>query len=95
MHRGAEASEFLEMCEEELELGNGYAEKRLNEIRNELDSGNCWPMNFPELEHGARVAWRNNARCIGRLFWSSLLVRDRRELTDPAKIADDLQEHVR
>lgn len=95
MHRVAEASEFLEMCEEELELGNGYAEKRLNEIRNELDSGNCWPMNFPELEHGARVAWRNNARCIGRLFWSSLLVRDRRELTDPAKIADDLQEHVR
>ncbi|MEM9855693.1 MAG: nitric oxide synthase oxygenase, partial [Pseudomonadota bacterium] len=32
-----------------------------------------------ELAFGARLAWRNSNRCIGRYFWQSLVVRDRRE----------------
>ena len=30
------------------------------------------------LEHMARLAWRNNARCIGRLFWDKLHLFDAR-----------------
>lgn len=36
----------------------------------------------------ARVAWRNNARCIGRLFWNTLEVLDARE----ARTADEVFE---
>ena len=43
-----------------------------------------------ELVFGARVAWRNNARCIGRLYWRSLQVRDLRTVSDAAGVAEAL-----
>jgi nitric-oxide synthase len=48
-----------------------------------------------ELVWAARVAWRNEARCIGRARWASAVVRDRRDLVDPQAIAVDLVEHLR
>ena len=30
-----------------------------------------------------RVAWRNAAKCIGRIAWNTLIVRDCRHVTDP------------
>jgi nitric-oxide synthase len=48
-----------------------------------------------ELAFGAKVAWRNHARCIGRLFWDSLVVRDRRKVSEPEAIFDDLCAHLR
>ena len=29
-----------------------------------------------ELTVGARLAWRHNTRCIGKLYWRGLTVRD-------------------
>ena len=69
-------------------------EERLSRIRKEIASTGTWQPAFEELEHGARMAWRNNARCIGRLFWTSLKVRDRRHLDDPDAIAAALEEHL-
>ncbi|WP_222851514.1 nitric oxide synthase oxygenase [Phytoactinopolyspora mesophila] len=48
-----------------------------------------------ELEFGARVAWRNANRCIGRLYWRSLVVRDRRHVRYPDSIANECIEHLR
>ena len=48
-----------------------------------------------ELAFGARVAWRNSSRCIGRLYWRSLRVRDRREVTAAADIAAESIAHLR
>jgi nitric-oxide synthase len=48
-----------------------------------------------ELTFGARVAWRNSSRCIGRLYWRSLKVRDQREVSAPADVAADCVEHLR
>lgn len=47
------------------------------------------------LTEAARTAWRNADRCIGRLYWRSLLVRDRRHLQDPVDVAADLVTHLR
>lgn len=47
-----------------------------------------------ELAFGARLAWRNHARCIGRLWWKSLEVVDCRDLTQPAQIAARLFQHM-
>lgn len=41
------------------------------------------------------MAWRNSNRCIGRLYWNSLRVRDRRALTEAEDIADECFEHLR
>lgn len=48
-----------------------------------------------ELSFGARVAWRNSAGCIGRLFWKSLEVVDCRTVTDAELVAAHLVEHLR
>lgn len=52
------------------------------------------PLTTEELGFGARVAWRNNARCIGRLYWRSLLVRDCRHIADSLGVYRALCEHL-
>ena len=46
-----------------------------------------------ELTVGAKLAWYHNTRCIGKLYWRGLTVRDCRHVTDPAGIADECFEH--
>lgn len=70
-------------------------EQRLHHVRSEIDSTGTYAHTFDELTFGARVAWRNSARCIGRLYWNSLRVRDRRHVTTPAAVAAECVEHLR
>jgi len=46
------------------------------------------------LQDQARLAWRNSVRCIGRLHWKSLQVRDERSLEDPGQIFEALLKHL-
>lgn len=48
-----------------------------------------------ELSFAARVAWRNSSRCIGRLYWRGLAVRDRRHVRSPEGMLDEMVEHMR
>ena len=90
-----ERREFLALCARELSWSEEFLRERLESTREERADAPPYAPSPAELRHGARVAWRNNARCIGRLFWSSLQVRDRRDLHRPAAVAEDLREHVR
>lgn len=67
---------------------------RQSQVENEIASTGTWTPDFVELEHGARMAWRNNARCIGRLFWPSLKVRDLRHISEPDAVHKALLEHL-
>lgn len=70
-------------------------EGRLGEVRREIGETGTYVHTTDELVFGARVAWRNAARCIGRLYWNSLRVRDRRTVTEPAEVAAECVEHLR
>lgn len=48
-----------------------------------------------EIVEGAKLAWRNHARCIGRLHWQSLRVRDRRDAATAEEVAEACFEHLR
>jgi nitric-oxide synthase len=48
-----------------------------------------------ELAAQAKEAWRNNARCIGRLFWNSLELLDARTATTAVDIFDACVHHLR
>ncbi|MVN86943.1 nitric oxide synthase [Deinococcus sp. HMF7620] len=48
-----------------------------------------------ELAHGARVAWRNSTRCVGRLPWAALNVRDLRHVTQAPQVFAALCDHLR
>ena len=89
-----EARAFVDQC---------YAEKapdvsratRWQEIRDEIATTGTYTHTVHELEFGARVAWRNSARCIGRLYWKSLRVRDLRHLRAPEDVARECVTHLR
>ena len=44
---------------------------------------------------GGKLAWRHNTRCIGKLYWRSLTVADRRGSTTPTEVRDACFEHLR
>ena len=70
-------------------------EQRWREVRRAVESYGTYEHTEAELVFGARVAWRNAARCIGRLYWRSLLVRDLRHVRHPDDIAEQCVGHLR
>ncbi|HXZ71465.1 MAG TPA: nitric oxide synthase oxygenase, partial [Streptosporangiaceae bacterium] len=69
--------------------------RRLRQVRREIETTGTYWHTPAELAFGARVAWRNSSRCIGRLYWHSLRVRDRREVTAAPDIAAESVAHLR
>ncbi|MCA9648342.1 MAG: nitric oxide synthase oxygenase [Myxococcales bacterium] len=89
-----EADSFL--AEMYLEQGLGsVATARRHEVREEIERTGSYLHTLDELIHGARLAWRNAPRCIGRFFWEHLQVRDMRHLSREDEIFAALVEHMR
>jgi nitric-oxide synthase, bacterial len=60
----------------------------------EIAATGTWVQSTEELTFGARVAWRNSNRCIGRLGWESLEVLDRRQVTEPRAMEAELRQYL-
>ncbi|MEU8221295.1 nitric oxide synthase oxygenase [Kribbella sp. NPDC048915] len=90
----AAAREFLELYYAE-NPRKGPLEPRLDAVLAEIDATGTYWHTPEELTFGARVAWRNNKRCIGRLYWRSLQVRDLRTVHDGRSVALECFEHLR
>lgn len=86
------ASSFLEQVYKELDLP--ALEIRLAEIQQEIELTGTYTHTFDELEHGARMAWRNSNRCIGRLYWKSLVLNDKRNVSNTTEVFEALEEHL-
>ncbi|MGM9924303.1 MAG: nitric oxide synthase oxygenase [Bacillus sp. (in: firmicutes)] len=87
------AEDFIRQCYRELEREEWIA-GRLTEVENEIEKTGTYTHTFDELVHGARMAWRNSNRCIGRLFWNSLTVLDARSVQSHEEIFDVLFHHI-
>jgi nitric-oxide synthase len=90
-----EAREWLEMFFAEKRPQRGDCETRWAEIKTEISLTGSYTHTFAELEWGARVAWRQSVRCIGRGRWQSLVVRDARGARTIDEVARELTEHLR
>jgi nitric-oxide synthase len=87
------AEQFITLFHSENRLGP--PDRRLRYVRREIEAAGTYWHTPAELAFGARVAWRNSSRCIGRLYWQSLQVRDRREVTAAPDIAAESVTHLR
>ncbi|MGB0335047.1 MAG: nitric oxide synthase oxygenase [Opitutales bacterium] len=47
-----------------------------------------------DLEQLAKLAWRNSARCIGRLFWETLELLDARSASSPDEVYEACVQHL-
>ncbi len=73
----------------------GPVEPRLERVRDDIQRFGTYRHTREELAYGARVAWRNSSKCIGRLYWHSLRVRDRRDTATADAIAAECVSHLR
>lgn len=92
--RHSEARSFLALFHREMCISAPECKRRLAEVDKQIKLSGTYVHTPEELAFGARVAWRNHARCIGRLYWRSLQVRDCRDVSDPDDIADHLARHM-
>lgn len=90
----AEAERFIRQCYGELKRTEEETELRLKQIVQEIEASGTYVHTYDELRHGARMAWRNSNRCIGRLPWDSLHVIDKRDAGTEEEIAEALMEHL-
>ncbi|WP_231978428.1 nitric oxide synthase oxygenase [Streptomyces sp. TLI_053] len=89
-----QAADFVRQFHRE-QPAAGDAAARVRAVLDEIDRTGTYEHTPAELAHGARLAWRNAARCIGRLYWRSLVVRDLRHLSSADDIAAECFEHLR
>jgi nitric-oxide synthase len=80
-----EAEDFLRLCYTE-NPRLGPVEPRLAIVRAQIAATGGYVHTSEELTYGAKLAWRNASRCVGRLYWRSLVVLDRRR----ARTADEI-----
>jgi len=90
-----EARAFIRLYHHEMQLAPSMCTYREREVTASLRRTGHYDHSPEELAFGARIAWRNQARCIGRLFWKSLEVFDCRQITEPDQIAGRIVEHMR
>lgn len=49
---------------------------RWKQIQDEVETNGAYHLTETELIYGAKMAWRNSSRCIGRIQWSKLQVSE-------------------
>ena len=86
------AERFITMFHSETPAGP--PDRRLRQVRREIERTGTYRHTAAELEFGAQVAWRNSSGSIGRRYWRSLQVRDRREVTAAPDIAAESVAHL-
>lgn len=92
--RYEEAVAFIKQFHRENALSEEAAALRIRSIRKEIKKYGFYRHTADEIAFGARIAWRNHARCIGRLHWRSLDVLDCRSFTSIESMAQRLIEHI-
>lgn len=90
----AAAESFLTRYAAETGLGEGELAARLAETAAEIAAGGTYTHTYEELRHGARMAWRNANRCIGRLFWNRMHVFDGRDAATEEDVYRVLLRHL-
>lgn len=90
----AKAESFVTQFHTENRLESSLSE-RLDQVRREIMAHGTYRHTSAELIFAAQVAWRNSARCIGRLYWRSLRLRDRRHVVTAEQIAAESVTHLR
>ena len=88
------AKSFIQTMYSELKYNTNEIENRMKEIEQEINLTGSYTHTYEELSYGAKMAWRNSNRCIGRLFWDSLNVKDARDVCDEKEFIKSIHTHM-
>jgi nitric-oxide synthase len=86
---------FFEQYREHTRMPADAWQRRIEDVYAEIEATGTYSHTSDELTVGAKIAWYNHARCVGKLYWRSLAVRDCRHVTSPDQISAACFEHLR
>ncbi|KAJ6666693.1 hypothetical protein lerEdw1_020417 [Lerista edwardsae] len=68
--------------------------QRLQKVEQEIAATGTYQLLEAELIFGAKLAWRNAARCVGRIQWNKLQVFDARDCTSAQEMFTSICTHI-
>lgn len=91
-----DAKDFLGQYFASIRRANTPAhEARWKVVQEEVAKTGTYQLTTTELVFGAKLAWRNASRCIGRIQWSKLQVFDCRQVTTTSGMFEALCNHMK
>ncbi|XP_053569238.1 nitric oxide synthase, endothelial isoform X2 [Bombina bombina] len=69
--------------------------ERLKEVEQEVMTTGTYQLKENELSFGAKQAWRNASRCVGRIQWSKLQVFDARDCCSTREMFTYICNHIK
>lgn len=91
-----DAKDFLGQYFASIRRANTPAhEARWMAVQEEVAKSGTYQLTTTELVFGAKLAWRNASRCIGRIQWSKLQVFDCRQVTTTSGMFEALCNHIK
>ncbi|CAG9783566.1 unnamed protein product [Diatraea saccharalis] len=91
-----DAKDFLGQYFASIRRANTPAhEARWVAVQEEVAKTGTYQLTTTELVFGAKLAWRNASRCIGRIQWSKLQVFDCRQVTTTSGMFEALCNHIK
>lgn len=93
---GLDLGRRLRECDEffrQPELAHLSDQRRRAALAQLRDTG-TYVQTAEEIQIGARLAWRNHARCVGRKHWRSLKLLDARRVTTARELAEVCWQHL-
>ncbi|KAL3869039.1 hypothetical protein ACJMK2_041766 [Sinanodonta woodiana] len=70
-------------------------QKRWMDVTTAIENTGTYQLTADELIFGAKTAWRNAPRCIGRIQWSKLQVFDARHITTARGMFEAICNHIK
>ncbi|MCZ7644659.1 MAG: nitric oxide synthase oxygenase [Planctomycetota bacterium] len=92
-HPREQARELLEAFYTEAGAREAF-EARWPQVNGLFEFTGTYQQTAEELAYAARIAWRNSIRCIGRMYWRGLTVRDFRHVRSAEGMFEALFEHI-
>ncbi|XP_044304788.1 nitric oxide synthase, brain isoform X1 [Varanus komodoensis] len=90
------AKEFIDQYYSSIKrFGSKAHMERLEEVTKEIEATDTYQLRDTELIYGAKHAWRNAARCVGRIQWSKLQVFDARDCTTAHGMFNYICNHIK
>ncbi|EEB12398.1 Nitric-oxide synthase, salivary gland, putative [Pediculus humanus corporis] len=90
------ARNFIEQYYSSMRRLNSKSHKnRWDQVEKSIKETGTYQLTETELTFGAKLAWRNAPRCIGRIQWSKLQVFDCRQVTTTTGMFEAICNHLK
>ncbi|XP_067834486.1 nitric oxide synthase 1-like [Heptranchias perlo] len=90
------AKDFLKQYYTAMKRADGPAHtQRLTEVERDIESTGTYQLTETELTFGAKLAWRNAPRCVGRIQWARLQLFDARDCQTVEEMFNFICNHIK